>query len=57
MEWWILPRVMLPSRGRKKKWAGRKLMKDNKEKCKALHLGRKIPRHQHMLGVPSWKGA
>lgn len=32
-------------------------MKDNKEKCKALHLGRKIPRHQHMLGVLSWKGA
>lgn len=32
-------------------------MKDNKEKCKALHLESNIPGYQHVLGAPSWKGA
>ena len=31
------------------KWADRNLMKFNKQKCKALHLGRNTTRHQYTL--------
>ncbi|KAK4830533.1 hypothetical protein QYF61_011671 [Mycteria americana] len=36
---------------RLEKWADGNLMKFNKEKSKALHLGRNNPRHQYMLGA------
>jgi len=36
---------------RLEKWADRNLMKFNEENCKILHLGRKNPRHQHVLGA------
>jgi len=32
-------------------------MNFNKEKCKALHLGKNSPMHQFMPGAPSWKAA
>lgn len=31
--------------------------KFNKEKREVLHLGRNTPRHQGMLGAPSWRVA
>ena len=34
---------------RLEKWADRSLMKVNKEKCKALHLGRNNSTHHYML--------
>ncbi|KAK4829139.1 hypothetical protein QYF61_002354 [Mycteria americana] len=36
---------------RLEKWADGNLMKFNKENWKVLHLGRKNPRHQYMLGA------
>ena len=39
------------------KWAGRKLIKFNKENCKILHLERNKPRHSTCWGPPSWKAA
>jgi len=36
---------------RLKKWAGRNLMKSNKEKRKVLHLGRYNSMHQYTLGA------
>ncbi|PKU39972.1 rna-directed dna polymerase from mobile element jockey- hypothetical protein [Limosa lapponica baueri] len=36
---------------RLEKWDDRNLMKFNKEKRKVLHLGRKNPMHQYMLGA------
>ena len=32
-------------------WAGRNLMKYNKDKCRGLHLGRNNPRYQYRLGT------
>jgi len=44
---------------RLERWADRNLLNFNKGKCKVLHLGRKNPRHQYVLGasvVESRKG-
>ncbi|GAB0206053.1 mitochondrial enolase superfamily member 1 [Grus japonensis] len=40
---------------RVEKWADRNLMKFNKGKCKALHLGRISYGHQYMVGLTIWK--
>ncbi|KAK4820682.1 hypothetical protein QYF61_003602 [Mycteria americana] len=36
-------------------WANRNVMPFNKRECKALHLGRNSPIHQHRLGHPAGK--
>jgi len=48
---------MQPSRGVSERWADKNLMKFSKENCGVLHLARNSPKHQYMLGPPSWKAA
>lgn len=36
------------------RWANKNLMKFNREKCRALLLGRNSLRHRYRLGAPSW---
>ena len=42
---------------RLEKWAGRKLMKFNKEECQVLIPRRKNPMHQYMLGATQLKSS
>ncbi|KAJ7411348.1 hypothetical protein WISP_103014 [Willisornis vidua] len=53
-QWLISQRVKLPCKWnlpQLEKGANRNPMKLNSKECKALHLGRTNPRHQHVLGA------